>query len=565
MDGAELTAIGLGRLRLIVCLLYVVVCAFSYRRLIPRLPLQYKGVAGFFLLAQILVTVAALEFQSTEEWAGWLWDLDEEHNIASALASTQLAMVGWLAALGGWLARARPRWQRLYLIALGLVFLYFAAEEFNNLRGGLESWALHYTILGAVAGLAILAAAFRAPPRERIWHICLLTGLAMAAAGAILLEALRDWKTCQAFGLYFLDRCRLYVFEESLEFLGIWLTLIAMLSLFAAAVPRPTPRTRRAIYALPVLSMLIIPQWIVWLNLEAPLTAQPASAVFESEVNWRDVRLNGYRIDQREESLALLLYAKARGSARRDLGFSVNLVDQATGQSYASVNRGWERDAGPAFGPGNLRIYRQSATVDIPAATPSNRALWIALTLWREEDGNYVFDAARSSDLQVLGDSQLVLGEMVIPSVSPPGDLSASAAVFDQGLRLEAIDLPERAKAGESLSLTFRWRADADLDEDYIQFLHIGQVESGEWLVHDQQPLGARLPARLWYSGLADRETWLVPLPAELEPGQYAVFTGLYRRSDGERLPASDDRGKPYVDARAPLGRVTIEKQENAG
>ena len=50
-----------------------------------------------------------------------------------------------------------------------------------------------------------------------------------------------------------------------------------------------------------------------------------------------------------------------------------------------------------------------------------------------------------------------------------------------------------------------------------------------------------------WYSGLADSETWQVPLPADLAPGRYSVFTGLYRARDQERIPASDAKGSAFA------------------
>ena len=84
-------------------------------------------------------------------------------------------------------------------------------------------------------------------------------------------------------------------------------------------------------------------------------------------------------------------------------------------------------------------------------------------------------------------------------------------------------------------------------------------VESGVWFVYDHQPLGPRLPTRLWYSGLADSETWQVPLPADLAPGRYNIFTGLYRARDQERIPASDADGEPWLDARVSLGALIIE------
>ena len=148
-------------------------------------------------------------------------------------------------------------------------------------------------------------------------------------------------------------------------------------------------------------------------------------------------------------------------------------------------------------------------------------------------------------------------------------------AQFDNGFTLNAVDLPDRAQVGETLTLNFAWRSDADGQEDHIQFLHLGHVslpieggsveggaksvESGAWFVYDHQPLGPRLPTRLWYSGLADSETWQVPLPADLAPGQYSVFTGLYRARDKERVPASTSDGEHWLDARVRLGTLIIE------
>ena len=71
-------------------------------------------------------------------------------------------------------------------------------------------------------------------------------------------------------------------------------------------------------------------------------------------------------------------------------------------------------------------------------------------------------------------------------------------------------------------------------------------------------PLGARLPTRLWYKGLVDSQMWTVQIPADLADGRYAVFTGLYRASDHQRLPAYSPEGLLVEDARVPLGFLMI-------
>ena len=205
-----------------------------------------------------------------------------------------------------------------------------------------------------------------------------------------------------------------------------------------------------------------------------------------------------------------------------------------------------------------VHVYRQLMEVEIPPQTPSNRALWIVLTIWREQEGDFVRQKVLSSDHQLLDDTQVVLGELVIPAVSVTSD-GAPVAVFDKGFSLAAVEMPERAKPGQSLTIGFTWRSDAQGQEDYSQFLHFVNEESGSWWNFDQQPLGRRLPTRLWYNGLADVEEWQIPVPADLAPGQYAVYTGLYHMQNQQRIPVSTAAGTPLADARVPLGVLIIE------
>ena len=118
-----------------------------------------------------------------------------------------------------------------------------------------------------------------------------------------------------------------------------------------------------------------------------------------------------------------------------------------------------------------------------------NRALWVVLTLWRKRGDEYVREKILSSDHRLLDDTQIVLGEFVLPTASSPS-ISPPLAFFDNGFALESVDLPEHAQAGATLNITSSWRADQLGREDYVQLLHLGNEESGEWIVYDQSPLG---------------------------------------------------------------------------
>ena len=130
MNSSELLISPETLIRIFLFLLYAPVCLIVYWRLIPRLSPISKWIASGMLAAQVVLIVLSLEIRTGSEFEAWLWSLEKESNIPSVFASTQLALVGGLALITGWLARARPVWQRLYLVGVGLVFLYLGWDEF---------------------------------------------------------------------------------------------------------------------------------------------------------------------------------------------------------------------------------------------------------------------------------------------------------------------------------------------------------------------------------------------------------------------------------------------------
>ena len=358
---------------------------------------------------------------------------------------------------------------------------------------------------------------------------------------------------CGNLGFLRLARClQLYVLEESLEFLGAWLALVAMLGHFSDTAATQRPRVRGVLYILPVFWILFLARSTATRPI-APfiVNVQAAAAEFEA-----GVYLHGFRIRGED----LYLYLSPGRWDFNGLGYSIHLVDQVSNESVASYNKWldvWQGDW--MFTPGYPLIFRHKIDLEIPPQNPTNRARWLVLTLWREHDGEYVHQRVLASDLQLLDGTQVVLDELVIPAVSTIMPPDVPLARFDNGFALDAVDLPEHAQSGKTLTIPFTWRSNTDGHEDHVQFLHFRHEASGDWWVYDQQPLGPRLPTRLWYNGLADRETWQVPLPASLAPGRYAIFTGLYRQSNLERVPASDANGTPFLDARVPLSNLIVE------
>ena len=138
-------------------------------------------------------------------------------------------------------------------------------------------------------------------------------------------------------------------------------------------------------------------------------------------------------------------------------------------------------------------------------------------------------------------------------------NLAEAPGRFSNGFVLQAASIPERAQAGEELEVTFRWGTESAGSEDWTQFLHFEHDESGSFWNEDQMPLGLRLPTRLWYAGLQASEAWRFTIPADLQPGRYSIYSGLYRLSDLQRLGVTLADGTQPADARIPLGTILIE------
>ena len=64
------------------------------------------------------------------------------------------------------------------------------------------------------------------------------------------------------------------------------------------------------------------------------------------------------------------------------------------------------------FAPGFVPVYRQWTRIDYSSEIPTNQAMWVLLTLWRELDGEFVGQKFVASDLRSLNDTQIVLGEL---------------------------------------------------------------------------------------------------------------------------------------------------------
>ena len=535
----SLAALAQAVIYIAVVIPYLAVGLAVYRYLVPRLNFEAKALASLVLLAQLAAILLSRATSQETGFSYWLWHISKEWNFASALASTQFALVGALALMTAWLPAKRSPWLRLYFIAIAAVFLWFGFDEYAMLHEDNPHWTAQYAVIGGAVALTSLAAAWRSDRRSWVWYGSLVFGLALSGFGATSIEvnALEcgGWGHAVLFG-HCVDNV---ILEESLEFLGIWLCLVASLGHFCGVQPLPGKLPRRGLFALPALWMLLLYQCDVIGPVSQRLVATSASASFEN-----GARLHAYRIDSIWRGANLYL-SPSHGWHFDRLGLSILMIDQASLEPVVHSDIFAKESNDVLLAPDYAPVFRQVVEVDIPLDTPANRAYWIVLSIWREENGQFQRQKILSSDLPQLGDTQLILDEFRIKS-KLDAPLAAPLAIFDNGFVLQDFEPSAACVApGETIDFTFSWRAEQSGSADLIQFLHFDGSDGAFWN-HDQQPLGKRLPTRRWYRGLYDRETWRVTPPAELPEGEYALFTGLYNARDMQRVPARGGKGRRH-------------------
>ena len=539
----------LGALSVLLIIIPGMICG----RLTPSLTRPFRRLAILFLVVIMLLNAIALLMQPHSPFDQRLWSLSLEQNAASTLSSVLLAITGGALVAVAWLVRKKRLAFGVYILLMGLVILFLGLDDYYGFKDYVPNWQLRYSMFGAAFVLTTAVVAWHAPRSARYWLIWLMIGLAFSAAGAIAIDLLP--KTCERIGPILLDRCLpLAHLEEAVEIYGFWVMMVAALGLLSASGSISPAINRLVAIVLPALWLLSLAIIAFVPRLELRIMSERADVRFE-----RSLRLRGYRIDQLSDKVVLQLYPSAEQNEYLDQGFSARLVDQVTGEWVASHDsRASSRRMVWFLGADFEQVHRHQMVLTLPPEAPTNRAMWIVLSAWRGRPRNDQRQRILSSDHRQLNDTQVLLGELALPAASS-GVTASPLAIFDGSLTLGEVELPQSARLGETLHISFSWRADAAGSDDYAQFLHLGHIESGEWWVYDQQPLGPRLPTRLWYSGLADSEIWAAPLPTDLAAGEYAAFTGLYRLSDRERVPVRGRDGKPFVDARVPLGFLTLE------
>ncbi len=180
--------------------------------------------------------------------------------------------------------------------------------------------------------------------------------------------------------------------------------------------------------------------------------------------------------------------------------------------------------------------------------TLADHNVWLVLERWGLQSEYYdlPFQQQLLAQTDEIPEAE-AQGIFVLHSRANPRPIALEPAhpvgsVLGGQVRLTGYTVEPAAPApGQPLRLTLYWQAVAPMPHDYTVFVHLRRSDGNNVAQADHRPLGAVYPTSLWPVGETIRETSDLYLPAELMPGDYELWAGLYLLETLERLPVQND------------------------
>ncbi len=405
-----------------------------------------------------------------------------------------------------------------------------------------------YLIL-SLAGLTLLVwgtlALFRRPAQERgagilaaAWFFTILALLLQwmreveAPHGRLLFPALAAWALLLAAGMLSLPR--------RLDFLNR--SFLLLLALLAALAPGAR-----------LLSTFALPRLYNAGTLPADIT--PIALNYNENAALIGLHLDSHRLHP-GDNLSVRACWKALQAMEKDYSVFIHLLgpqNQIVASRHTYPGLGRLPTSHWPLGQTFCDTYR--LTIDPQAETPLRYRLEIGLFI-PETQERMGARAADGTPLEppIVAAVDLVPARTKQPTPEHPLDARLGTAVI-----LRGADYAPMATAGQAFTVTLHWNAVAAPEPDLIAFVHLWNPgEPQPFAQNDAPPRGDGYPTAVWQPGDEIPDIHQLEIPADLPPGRYPLWAGLYRATDGTRLTASGAAG-PYPYDLVPLGEIEIQ------
>ncbi|MBN1221518.1 MAG: DUF2723 domain-containing protein [Anaerolineae bacterium] len=231
----------------------------------------------------------------------------------------------------------------------------------------------------------------------------------------------------------------------------------------------------------------------------------------------------------------------------------------------------------PTAGWSTGQFVRDQVDVVVPAsAPPGEEALRVRLS-WQRPDGSTLnlrrwwFPAGDSLDLDWLRVVEKEGRGYKAPQIQYPVDANLANKVRLLGFNTSSLpgsspDFTHQVGQQDCvagletcrLHFDFYWQGLAEMEKLYLVFLHVVNKQGEIVTQHDRSP-GAfgRQPTTGWLPGEVITDPIDLQLPADIMPGEYTIYLGMYLPPQGPRLPVWDNQGQVVSD-KIRIGQIQV-------
>ncbi|MGB4676023.1 MAG: hypothetical protein WBH90_04795 [Aggregatilineales bacterium] len=539
-------------------------------------PQARKLLAALVAFEALLALLHVIFTPAGNTFASWLFNLNLELTAGAVFSAAQYTVIALIALVNGLRTPQIRPMQRVFWAVLVVLFVWLCADEFLELHESVDSWRSFYALTGVALAVFSVAMYWFFFDREELWlFVPFLIGLAIMGSAGVVLDVLTNDHDLVVAGIRmgWLDliscdapwnpvECgdvNTYGFtEEFLEMGGASLVLTSLANYFFRRQPPERVRQLRRLAIAASATWVVVWASNFWL-LPSVVTAVESEAV---QADYLDGRLSliGYDLSKDVllpgETLTVNLYFRANVPLDEDYLLALKLMTRYDDNPIAEADAqlGEWRYPTSAWIPGVT--VRHTARLRVPENMPTPRAYWLTVRVWHEDD-----EVEVATEMLESGQGTIVLhGIPVLSPQRPPEPPIPADYRFAAGPILTGYDLPERVTAGEPMVVRFWWRTDAPVPVDLNQFVHVLVPGSEDPFTFDQAPFGGEnFPTVYWPKGMEEMARWEIPLPPDLEPGVYGVYTGLYTLPDVIREPVTRGSGEPVLNNAIYLGDILVE------
>jgi hypothetical protein len=122
---------------------------------------------------------------------------------------------------------------------------------------------------------------------------------------------------------------------------------------------------------------------------------------------------------------------------------------------------------------------------------------------------------------------------------SAPSFPKRVGANFDNAAELMGLEVdPPVPHAGDTVKITYYFRAMEEADEDYKVFVHVDdRAGHGDRINADHWPANGHYPTSVWHRNDIIKDVWTFKIPGYYQGDALDLWTGFYQPGKDERWP----------------------------